>query len=358
MFENMDKLQDLEDKYLDLEAKISDPEIIARQDEWQKYTKAHSRLTDIVTVYREYKKLAQSWKDDQEIVKAKEDPELTAMAEEELKELQPQIEDYEQRLTILLLPKDPNDEKNIIMEIRAGAGGDEAALFAGELFRMYTRYAEQKGWKVELMDSSPTGLGGFKEVVFMVSGTDVYSHMKFESGVHRVQRVPETEAQGRVHTSTVTVAVMPEAQEVDVDLNMNDVRVDYYRASGAGGQHVNKTSSAVRMTHLPTGIVVQCQNERSQLQNREKCMQMLRARLYEMESEKQQEALDADRKSQVGTGDRSERIRTYNYPQGRVTDHRIGLTLHKLTDIINGDLDELLDALMTAEQAKKLQQVK
>ena len=223
---------------------------------------------------------------------------------------------------------------------------------------MYTRYAEQKGWKVELMDSSPTGLGGFKEVVFMVSGTDVYSHMKFESGVHRVQRVPETEAQGRVHTSTVTVAVMPEAQEVDVDLNMNDVRVDYYRASGAGGQHVNKTSSAVRMTHQPTGIVVQCQNERSQLQNREKCMQMLRARLYEMETEKQQEALDADRKSQVGTGDRSERIRTYNYPQGRVTDHRIGLTLHKLTDIINGDLDELLEALMNAEQVKKLQQVK
>ncbi len=281
------------------------------------------------------------------------------MAEEELKELQPQIEAYEDRLTILLLPKDPNDEKNIIMEIRAGAGGDEAALFAGDLFRMYTRYAEQKGWKVELMDSSPTGLGGFKEVVFMVSGTDVYSHMKFESGVHRVQRVPETEAQGRVHTSTVTVAIMPEAQEVDVDLNMNDVRVDYYRASGAmGGQHGNKTSSAVRMTHLPTGIVVQCQNERSQLQNREKCMQMLRARLYEMETEKQQEALDADRKSQVGTGDRSERIRTYNYPQGRVTDHRIGLTLHKLTDIINGDLDELLGALMNAEQVKKLQQVK
>jgi peptide chain release factor 1 len=315
-------------------------------------------LSLISTVYREYKKLAQSWKEDQEIVKAKEDPELAAMAEEELKELQPQIEAYEDRLTILLLPKDPNDEKNIIMEIRAGAGGDEAALFAGDLFRMYTRYAEQKGWKVELMDSSPTGLGGFKEVVFMVSGTDVYSHMKFESGVHRVQRVPETEAQGRVHTSTVTVAVMPEAQEVDVDLNMNDVRVDYYRASGAGGQHVNKTSSAVRMTHLPTGIVVQCQNERSQLQNREKCMQMLRARLYEMETEKQQEALDADRKSQVGTGDRSERIRTYNYPQGRVTDHRIGLTLHKLTDIINGDLDELLGALMNAEQVKKLQQVK
>ncbi|MDD4084509.1 MAG: peptide chain release factor 1 [Acholeplasmataceae bacterium] len=354
----LDKLQAVEDKFMDLEAKISDPSVISNQSEWLKYTKAHARLAEIVQVFREYKLIREKLAEAEEILSVGGDEELAEMAQEELKELKPRVEEYEQKLTVLLLPSDPNDEKDVIMEIRGGAGGDEAALFAGDLFRMYTRYAEERGWRTEMLDANATGLGGFKEIVFQISGSGVFSRLKFESGVHRVQRVPETESQGRVHTSTVTVAVLPEAEEVDVAINPQDLRVDTFRAGGAGGQYVNKTESAVRITHIPTGVVAQCQDEKSQLKNREKCMRILRARLLEKAEEEQRSATAEDRRSQVGTGDRSERIRTYNFPQGRVTDHRIGLTLHKLESIINGNLDELLDALITAKQSERLQQVR
>ena len=352
----LDKLQAIEDKYLELEQLISDPAIIANQGEWQKLTRNHARLTPIVTVFRQYKTVRQGLDEALEMLKDKLDDDFRDMVQAELNELKEKTLSLEEDLRILLLPKDPNDDKNVIVEIRGGAGGDEAALFAGDLFRMYTRYAENQGWRSEILDANAPDLGGFKEVVFSIQGEGAYSKLKYESGVHRVQRVPTTEASGRIHTSTVTVAVLPEAEEVDVEVNPNDLRIDTYCASGAGGQHVNKTESAVRITHLPSGIVVQCQDEKSQLKNRDKAMRVLRSKLLEAAEQKQQAEMAQTRKSQVGTGDRSERIRTYNFPQGRVTDHRIGLTLHKLDFILNGDLDELINGLITADRSEKLKE--
>lgn len=350
-----DKLSFIEKQFDELAEKISDPAVIADQETWRKLCKEHSDLTPIVEKYREYKMNRDTIEDAKVMMDDPEsDKEFKEMLAEESKQAKENIARIEEELKILLLPKDPNDEKNVMVEIRGGAGGDEAALFAGDLFRMYSMYADSRRWKTEVLNISEIGIGGIKEVTFMIEGEGAYSRLKFESGVHRVQRVPETESSGRIHTSTVTVAVLPEIDDVEVEINPDDLQIDTYRSSGAGGQHVNKTESAIRITHIPTGIVVACQDERSQHKNREAAMKMLRTRLYDMMEQERNASIAADRKSQVGTGDRSERIRTYNFPQGRMTDHRIGLTLYKLENIMNGDIDEIIDALITTDQSEKL----
>ncbi len=353
MFE---RLAEIEHKYEDLAEQINDPDIIADQTQWRKLMKEYSDMTPIVEKYREYKGAKEAIEESLLMLEEKLDDDFRELVKEELAENKEKLETLKKEITLLLIPKDPNDEKNVIVEIRSGAGGDEAALFAGDLFRMYARYAERRKWKIEIMNISESDLGGFKEIAFMIKGQGAYSRLKYESGVHRVQRIPTTESGGRIHTSTVTVAVLPETEEVDVHIDMNDVRVDVFRASGNGGQCVNTTDSAVRMTHIPTGIVVSCQNEKSQLKNKEQALKVLYARVYERERIAHDEAISADRRSQVGTGDRSERIRTYNFPQGRVTDHRIGLTLHKIDAIIDGDLDEIMDSLATTDQMSKMQE--
>lgn len=354
----LDKLKSIEEKFQELEKLISDPDIITNnQQQWRKCTKEHADLTPIVNTYREYKDVIESYQEMKDILYTKSDADLVELAKEELPELEERKEELEANLKILLLPKDPNDSKNVIVEVRGSAGGDEAALFAADIFKMYTRYAEIRGWRTEVMDSHYTDIGGVKEIVFLIEGEGAYSRLKYESGVHRVQRIPSTESGGRIHTSTITVAVLPEAEEVEVEINQNELRIDTFCSSGPGGQSVNTTQSAVRITHLPTGIVVSMQDEKSQLKNRDKAMRVLRARLLEKYEEEQRSELAESRKSQVGTGDRSERIRTYNFPQSRVTDHRIGLTLHKLDTILAGELDEVVDALITADQMEKLKKV-
>ena len=349
-----DKLSELEQKFNGLADSISDPTVIADNNRFRNLMKEHSGLSPIIETYHDYKKAQQQMEDAKTILAEESDEDLREMAKEEIKEGQEILDKKAEELKILLLPKDPNDDKNVIVEIRGGAGGDEAALFAAELYRMYGLYAEGRRWKTEIMSLNENGIGGFKEVVFMIQGKGAYSRLKYESGVHRVQRVPKTESSGRIHTSTVTVAVLPEAEDAEVNLDMADVRVDVYRSSGNGGQSVNTTDSAVRVTHVPTGIVVACQDEKSQLKNKDKALKILRAKLYEMEQERLHSELSAERRSQIGTGDRSEKIRTYNYPQSRVTAHRIGLTLHKLDAYLNGDLDDVLDACITHDQAQKL----
>lgn len=351
MFEN---LEVTEKRYEEVGRFISDAAVIANQEEWQKLMKEHNDLTPIIEKYREYKKAKDTIRESLEILEESGDAEMKELAKEELADAKESMAALEEEIKILLIPKDPNDDKNVFIEIRGGAGGDEAALFAGDLYRMFTRFAERNRWKTEVVSLNEIGVGGIKEVIFMVNGKGAYSKLKYESGVHRVQRVPVTESGGRIHTSTVTVAVLPEADDVEIDLDMNDVRVDVFRSSGNGGQSVNTTDSAVRLTHIPTGIVVSMQDEKSQLKNKDKAMKVLRARLYDMELEKKEKELAQNRRNQVGTGDRSEKIRTYNFPQGRVTDHRIKMTLYRLNDFLDGDLDEMINALTTADQTERL----
>ena len=346
-----DKLELVEKRYDELTQMISDPEVIANQAEWQKLMKEHASIEEVVQKYREYKKVKQDMEEAKEMM---QDPEMKELAEAEFYEAKDKLPQIEEELKILLIPKDPDDDKNIICEIRAGAGGEEAALFAGTLFRMYTMYAEKKHWKLEVLNENETGLGGYKEISFMITGKGVYSRLKFESGVHRVQRVPDTESSGRIHTSTATVAMLPVVEDVEIEINPADIKMEVFRSSGAGGQHINKTSSAVRLIHEPSGIVVECQTERSQFQNRDNAMRMLRTKLYEIEKQKQDSEIANSRKSQVGSGDRSEKIRTYNYPQGRITDHRIGMSIYQMENFLNGDLDEMIDNLIAADRAEKL----
>ena len=348
MFE---KLESVEKRYEELTTKISDPSVIADNNEWRKLVKEHSSIEDVVTKYREYKQTINDMKEAEEMMN---DSELKELAEEEYYSSKEKLASIEEELKILLIPKDPNDDKSVICEIRGGAGGEEAALFAGTLFRMYSMYAERKHWKIEILNENETELGGYKEISFMVTGKGAYSRLKFESGVHRVQRDPDTESSGRIHTSAATVAVLPVVEDVEIDINPADIKMEVFRASGAGGQHINKTSSAVRLIHIPTGMVAECQTQRSQVQNREYAMNLLKSRLYEIEKNKQDSEIANTRKSQVGSGDRSEKIRTYNYPQGRITDHRIGMSVYQFENFLNGDLDEMIDNLIAADNAEKL----
>jgi peptide chain release factor 1 len=351
----IDKLRSVEARYEELNQQLALPEVVSDSKRYQKAAKAHSDLSEIVSKFREYKDLERGIAETRSMLaEVESEPDMKKMAEDELASLEARFAQCEVDLKVLLLPKDPNDERNIILEIRAGTGGDEAALFGADIFRMYTRYAESQGWRVEIMSSNPTGIGGLKEVIALIEGRGVYSKLKYESGVHRVQRVPATEASGRIHTSAITVAVLPEAEEVEVDIQAKDIRVDTFCSSGPGGQSVNTTYSAVRITHIPTGLVVSCQDEKSQIKNKAKALRVLRSRLYEIEMEKQQEAVADERRSMVGSGDRSERMRTYNFPQNRFTDHRIGLTLYRLDSVMNGDLNEAIDALTTHYQAERL----